>query len=201
MKKFVFVLAAMFAFASLASAQVPNPISLHFGGAVSIPNSPKAFADSYKTGYHGWAGLGLKVMPNLQAVGKFEYHTFKLDLNSDPVFAGEDISGGKNNLWMFGVDGRYSFGLPASPVKPFVLGGAGFARISQTDLEGSSSLVASLNEFKPEAQTDLYFNVGGGVELKTGPLWNLFVQVRYVSIATEGESSAFIPISVGVKFF
>ena len=104
-------------------------------------------------------------------------------------------------MWMFGVDGRYAFGLPAAPLKPFVLGGLGFARMSMTDLEGSNPLIASFNEYKPEAQTDMYFNIGAGVELKTGPMWNLFLQVRYVSVATEGESSAFIPVSLGVKFF
>jgi opacity protein-like surface antigen len=201
MKKYVFVMVALFAFASVASAQVPNPISLHFGGAISIPNSPDAFADAYKTGYHGWAGVGYKVMPNLQIVGKIEFHTFKLDVDSDPLLLGTDISGGKNNMWMFGVDGRYSFAMPTSPLKPFVLGGLGFARMSMTDLEGSNPLIASFNEFKPEAQTDVYFNVGAGVELKTAPMWNMFLQVRYVSVATEGSSSSFIPVSLGVKFF
>jgi len=201
MKKWMILLLAMVAMSSFALAQVPNPISLHVGGAVSIPNSPKAFADYYKTGFHGWGGIGYKFMPNFQAVGKVEFHSFALDIDSDPILASQDITGGHNNMWMAGLDGRYSFSLPKAPLTPFVLAGGGFARMSVTDLEGGSSLVASFNEYKPEAVTDVYFNVGAGVELKTSPMWNLFFQVRYVSIATEGEASSFIPISVGLKFF
>ena len=201
MKKWMFVLLALTAFGSVAMAQVPNPISLHLGGAVSVPNSPQAFADAYKTGFHGWGGLGYKFMPNFQVVGKVEYHRFALDVDANPLLAGEDISGGHNNMFMYGLDGRFSLGLPQVPVTPYILGGAGFARMSMTDLEGSSSLVASFNEYKPESVTEMYYNVGAGVELKTGPMMSLFLQVRYVSVATEGESSSFIPISLGLKFF
>jgi len=202
MKKSLFVLAAVFAVASVASAQVGPPVSLHVGGAVSLPNSPDAFADFYKTGFHGMAGLGYKLMPNFQMIGKIEFHRFALDVDADPSLAAAEITGGgHNNLWMFGADGRYAFGLPAAPFKPFVLGGVGFARMSISDLEGTNPLIASFNEYNPEAQTDFYFNLGVGVELATGPMWSMFAQVRYVSVATEGESSAFIPITLGVKFF
>lgn len=202
MKKCLFVLVAVFAITSVASAQVGPPVSLHVGGAVSLPNSPDAFADFYKTGFHGMVGVGYDLMPNLQAVGKIEYHRFALDIDADPILAAADVTGGgHNNLWMFGADGRYAFSVPASPVKPYVLGGLGFARMSISDLEGSDPLVASFNDVNPEPQTDFYFNLGVGVELKTGPMWSMFAQVRYVSVATEGESSAFIPITLGLKFF
>lgn len=201
MKKWMFVLLALIAMSSLSAAQVPNPISLHVGGAISIPSSPQAFADAYKTGFHGWGGIGYKFMPNFQAIGKIEYHRFALDIDSDPLLADQGVTGGHNNMFMYGADGRFTFNLPQAPIKPFVLGGLGFARMSMSDLEGSSSLVASFNDYKPEAQTEMYYNIGAGIEMKAGPMWNLFLQVRYVSVATEGEASSFIPISLGIKFF
>ena len=103
-------------------------------------------------------------------------------------------------MWMFGGDARYSFGLPAAPIKPFVLGGLGFANTSVSDFESSDPLVTALN-FNSESSTDLYWNLGAGVDFKTGPAWSLYGQIRYVSIATEGESSSFIPVTVGLKFF
>ncbi len=201
MKKCMYVLVAMFVLTSVASAQNPNPFNLYLGGAISIPNSPAEFADSYKTGLHGFVGVGYSVMPNLQAIGKIEFNRFPLDLGSDQSFLGEDITGGHNNMWMFGVDGRYTFSLPSAPIKPFLLGGVGLARISPTQLEGTSDLVASLNEFQPDTQNKVYFNVGAGIELKAGPMWQVFAQVRYVSVATEGDPATFIPVSLGLKFF
>lgn len=197
MKKVLIAVAAVMVLAASGSAQIPNPISLYAGGAVSMPSS-EAWSDMVKTGFHGSVGVGYKVMPNMQLVGKIEYHRFGLN---DDALALMDAEGGHNNVWMYGADARYSFGLPAAPIKPYILGGVGFANISASDLEGTSDLVTSFNQFNNVSTTELYFNVGAGAELKAGPAFSLFGQVRYVSVQTDGEASAFIPLTVGVKFF
>ena len=199
MKKALITVAALLLMSAGVSAQVENPISLYVGGAISIPNSPEEFSEAYNTGFHGSVGLGLAVMPSLQVVGKVEYHRFGLDVTQDMEDMG--VTGGHNNMWMYGADARHSFGLPAAPIKPFLLGGVGFARISASDLEGTGDLVAGLNELNPDAETNLYLNLGGGVELKTGPMFSFFGQVRYVTVDTDGESSSFIPVTLGLKFF
>jgi len=197
----MFVLVAVVAMSAAVSAQVSSPVSLYVGGAVSIPNSPDEFSDAYKTGFHGSVGVGFAVMPQMQLVGKVELHRFAIDFDADPLMTAENISGGTNSLLMFGADARYSLKMPASPIKPFFLGGIGLARISASDFEGSSLLVTGLNDYMPDAQTKFYYNIGAGVDLASGPMFNLFAQVRYVSIATEDESSSFIPITLGFKFF
>jgi hypothetical protein len=58
-----------------------------------------------------------------------------------------------------------------------------------------------LNRTFPEKQNKLYYNIGAGVELGGGPAFAFFAQVRYVSIATSGNATAFVPITVGLKFF
>ena len=88
------------------------------------------------------------------------------------------------------------------PVKPYVLGGLGMASIQQSEFEGPASLTLSvLNAYIPEDQTEFYWNMGAGITLMSSPAFSLFAQARYVSIATEGESSSFIPITLGFKFF
>ena len=109
------------------------------------PNSPDDFSEAYKTGFHGSVGVGFAVMPKMQLVGKVELHRFAVDFDADPLMAAENISGGNNNLLMFGADARYSLSVPAAPIKPFLLGGIGLARISASDFEGSSLLVTGLN--------------------------------------------------------
>lgn len=195
------LLAILIAFsAGSAIAQVPTPFSLYAGGAISLPQSPDGFKDGFKTGYHGSIGVGYKLMPNFQLVGKLEYHTFKVNFDNMP--GAEGYTGGTNKLWMYGVDGRYQFSLPAAPISPYVLGGVGFANIKQSEFDGPTSLTLSvLNEAVSQSTTKMYWNLGAGTTLATGPSLSLFAQVRYVSIATEGESSSFIPITLGVKFF
>jgi len=202
MKKLLMILAILFAFGASASAQMPSsPVSFYAGGALSIPTAPDSFKDTFKNGYHGMLGVGFDVSPMLELVGKVEYHTFKFDFDGSEVFS-TDYSGGTNKMWMFGGDLKFSPSLPALPVSPYVLGGLGLANIKQSEFDGPTSLALDLfNEAISDSQTKLYWNMGAGFTLKTGPAFSLFAQARYVNITTEGESSAFIPVTVGLKFF
>jgi opacity protein-like surface antigen len=200
MKNTLLTIAAVLLFAVAVSAQVSSPVSLYVGGALSLPQSPESFSETFKTGFHGSVGVGYKVMPSLQVVGKLEYHRFAVDFENTEL-AAENISGGHNNVLMYGADARYGLSVPAFPLKPFLLGGVGFARLSATEFDGSSDLVASLNDSQAESQTKFYYNVGAGIELSSGPLFGLFAQARYVSVSTDNESSSFIPITLGLKFF
>lgn len=196
MKKSLLTAVCVAVFALGVSAQVPAPFSLYAGGAVSLPNAPDGFKDAFKTGYHGLVGLGYKMGPGLQIVGKVEYHKFSYD------FAGiSGVDGGDSKMWLFGGDGRLALGLPASPVKPFAFAGIGIAKIKQSEFGGDITLASSLTPPFPEDQSKMYYNFGAGVELGGGPSFSLFVQARYVSIATEGHNTTFIPVTVGLKFF
>ena len=196
MKKPLLTAVCVIAFAFGVSAQVPTPFSLYAGGALSLPNAPDGFKDSFKTGFHGLVGLGYKMGPGFQLVGKAEYHKFAFD------FTGlSGVDGGDNKMWMFGGDGRLALGLPAAPIKPFAFVGIGIANIKQSEFGGNPSLASSITPSFPESQNKIYYNLGGGVELKFGPSFNLFVEGRYVSIATEGDKTTFVPITVGLKFF
>ena len=135
-----------FAFVALmavgASAQMPSsPVSLYVGGALSLPQSPDNFSDTYKTGYHGFAGIGYSFVPKLQVIGKIEYNTFSFDFDNSGFSGLSD--GGTQNLLMFGADGRFSLGVPAAPFKPFVFAGGGLASVSVSDFEGSDMVLAT----------------------------------------------------------
>jgi opacity protein-like surface antigen len=197
MKKSLLVLSILMVFALSASAQMPSkPFNLYAGGGLSLPMSPDGFKDGYKTGFHGYIGCGFNVMPTLQLMGKLEYHTLSADWAGYTLALGvdEEADGGTYTPLMFGVDGRWSFGVPAMPARPYVLGGLGFAHLSISDIEyegGSMSF---------DSETKFYFNIGGGVDFKITPVSSLFVQARWINIATEGDATAMIPITVGMKF-
>lgn len=201
MKKTCIALVVLMALASAAGAQVPSPFSLYAGGLISMPQSPSTFKDGFKNGWHGTLGLGWKLMPNLQAVAKAEVHSFGMDFEQVGLATSNpNLAGGTNRVMMFGVDGRFGVGVPAAPVKPFALAGIGVAKVDFTEFSGDA-LATSLNAAYPEAQTKMYWNIGAGFELKGTPMFGFFAQIRYVSIATDGEPEKFIPLTLGLRFF
>ncbi|MEW6413066.1 MAG: outer membrane beta-barrel protein [Candidatus Zixiibacteriota bacterium] len=200
MKKTVLICAVTLLFAVGASAQVPSPISVYIGGALSVPSSGN-FNAGWQMGYHGMAGVGYKLSKNLMLSGKIEHHTFFFDLAD---FFGVD--GGDTKVWMYGIDGRYTLNLPAIPLKPYVKAGSGIAKISWQEFEStdpSTTLTAAvLNAGITEASASkVYFDIGGGIELKAIPAFGLFAEARYVSVATDGERMSFVPMTIGLKFF
>lgn len=195
MKKAFLILGIVFVFALGASAQVPTPLSFYAGGAISLPTSPDGFNDGYNMGWHGTAGVGYKFAPLFQVMGKFEYHDFAANLEGLP------LDGGNAKVAMFGADARYSMNMPTFPLKPYFFGGGGLAHVKLDEYSGPSLMTSVLNVGLPYTQDKMYWNFGAGFDFKTGPAWGLFVQGRYVNIATEGEAISFIPVSVGVKFF
>ncbi len=197
MKKLLFASLISLALVAVAGAQVPVPFSIYGGGLLSFPNAPTEFKDAYKNGFHGMLGLGYKAAPIAQVVGKAEYHRFGFD------FADVDgVSNGAQSVWMYGADLRLGLNLPASPIKPFIIGGAGLAHVSFSPFEGTNlTLTTALNDVLPEAQNKMYYNFGGGIDFKLGPMTSLFAQVRYVSIATDDEATSFVPLTLGLRFF
>lgn len=198
MRKLFMTLIILVAFAFSASAQVPSsPFSFYAGGLVSIPQSD-GFSQLFKSGWHGMAGVNYSIAPKFQLSGKVEYHTFGMDFGSISGF-----SGGNFNALMFGVDGRFNLNLPAAPVAPYFIVGSGIASVKFNDVTGSSlatSIFSVYNAALPGSQSEIYWNIGAGFEMKMGPAMNLFVQARYVNIGSGDGNINFIPISVGLKF-
>ena len=207
MKKFFWTIAVLMILSAVSMAQVgtpSSPLTFYAGGALSMPTSPAGFSDGWKLGMHGMIGAGKNVSPRLQMVGKIEYHKFSADEAATTASIGPNVDGGGINTWMYGVDGRLNMGAPVVPIKPYILGGIGIANLSYNEYSTTdtslSSAVATANT-SAVSFSDLYFNLGGGVEFAMGPKTSFFVQARYVSIATEGGSTAFIPVTLGLKIF
>ena len=208
MKKFFWTLAVLLIMSAVSMAQVgtpSSPLSFYAGGALSMPTSPAGFSDGWKLGMHGMIGAGKNVSPRLQMIGKLEYHKFSADAAATTAnFGSPNVDGGAISTWMYGVDGRINLGAPVVPIKPFALVGLGIANLSFNEYTTTdtslSSAVATANT-GAISMSKVYFNVGGGVEFAMGPKTSFFVQARYVSIATEGGSTTFIPVTLGLKLF
>lgn len=181
MKKLFLALAMVLILCVSISAQSVKPITFYAGGGISIPNGD--FGVLYKNGYHGLGAVGINVAPMVQLMLKGEYHTWSSDL---PGFD-SDFS-----TMFFGGSFRVSPSMPMSPIKPFGLAGGGLA--------STKSTVVILNNSIEGTSSNFYFEFGGGLDFKVGPMMAMFIQGRYVSINSGGGSMSYIPFTVGLKF-
>ena len=120
LKRCVFAIILITAMAAVTQAQAPQmPFSIYAGGLLSVPSSPDQFKDTYKNGWHGFVGLGFKLLPAVQAVGKVEYHSLPYDFHGvGPDIEGIEPSGGSMRIGLYGVD---LVATPNIPVLPFAL--------------------------------------------------------------------------------
>jgi opacity protein-like surface antigen len=162
-------------------------LSFGLGGGATIPSG--SVSDRQNTGYNGLATLqiGMPLMPVV----------FRID-------AGYNGFGGKNfrdalGQAQEGTDARIISGtanliwnlLPASPIKPYAIGGVGYY---DTKFDGT------------ESSREFGWNAGGGLKVSlTGAA--LFVEARVhnvnnaaFSVGGGRTTSRFIPVTVGIQF-
>lgn len=203
MKKLMILTAVLlFGVVSSVSAQVPGvpskPFSLYLDGGLNIVSSPDAFKDFHKLGYHVEGGIGFKVAPFVQVVGKLGMNTIAKDWEFVPALA-DILDGGNVKIMTFGLDLRAALGAPLVPIKPFAFVGGGYAKISENDITVSTGVIEDYYVGGFEDMTKFYYNIGAGLEFGSGPM-SFFIQGRYTSISTDGESIKYMPISLGIKF-
>jgi hypothetical protein len=168
---FAAVTVAVIVSASVAEAQIPIRFGIAGGASVPVGNA----GDNLETGFHGQVMLGFGVIAlPVRLRADLTYHNFT---GKQVFFSGADervISGALNaNISMGGIG-----------VNPYVSGGLG---VYNTKVENR------------DGQTDFGINGGFGLEIGLTGM-SAFIEARYVNVFTEGESTAFIPITFGILF-
>ena len=135
-----------------------------------------SYKDADKLGFIGQAGVGFPAGPvGIRIEGDYGQTSHK-----NGVGGNTKIIGGMGSV-------VYHFA-SASSMKPYVLGGLGMYNV-KIDVTG----------FGSASETKLTFGGGAGLEMKmTGA--SLYLEARYMNVTTSGGSTAFIPITVGVRF-
>ncbi|MFH1372260.1 MAG: hypothetical protein ABII79_00470 [bacterium] len=176
-----------------AMEQVPaKSTAVYIGAGASIPVSPDEFQDFWSVGFHGTIGVGLKVTRTLYIVGKTEYHSMPFSWGT---FGVTGVSGAALRAFMVGGDARFVFGSSSASANGVFFAGLGVANLSFSDISAPGIHIPLGFE-----ETKLYINLGGGVEIKTGSTMKVFIQGTVVSVATSGESTGFMPLTVGLRF-
>ncbi|MEO6067871.1 MAG: outer membrane beta-barrel protein [Gemmatimonadales bacterium] len=164
----------------MALVATPATAQVKFGLGIGPTMPQGTFGDGFKMGFHavGIANYELTAKPI----------SFRTDLMYNINKC--DISGCGNitsNLLTVSGDVEYNF--PTPRAHPYLLGGVTWARASVGGSDAPSGI---------PAQSDIGFNVGGGLHFDLGPT-KAFVEARYFAIGGDVDAH-FIPISFGIRF-
>ena len=140
------------------------------------------FGDAAETGWH-IGGLGEFAQPGWPVAlrGEITYHRH----------SAKDVDGSASVL-SFIPNIVLPFGDPAATARPYIIGGLGVHHVS-VDLE-----VPGVGDAE-DSETKFGFNVGGGFNFNLAG-FDTFIEARWHSVLTEGNSTTFIPLSFGFKF-
>lgn len=98
----------------------------------------------------------------------------------------DDVDG---NWSLLGAMVNLTYNIETSTaLKPYLLGGLGFYQYT-LDIDGLGS----------SDDSGLGFNIGAGYNFMAGGR-NLFAEIRYVSISTDGDALTMLPVTIGIRF-
>jgi opacity protein-like surface antigen len=202
-----FVLGCALLIAVTATAQVPG-VSAAFGVHANLANLNVSgpLEEVYGMGYGGGAHLDVQfAVLSLRLSG--DYITFSPDndkyqafVRSLPGFSTATIKvdGGRINIFSGNINAKLPF-LPLPIVSPYITGGIGLVNLGADDANVTVNGTSSGSIPGVKGQTKTAANAGAGVDLKLGA-FTLFAEGKYTWIFTEGETSTYIPFSIGITF-
>lgn len=169
--------------ASIAQAQVSNPVKFTvFGGASLLTGDAK---DALNTGYTVGGALDLRApLSPIGARGELTYSGYEAK-----GLSGTGLSADIKDL---GVNANAVFWLSSpTPVTPYLTGGPSWSHQTGTVSSGGTSDSDSENAWG--------FNVGGGLQFALGGLGTR-LDLRYRRLSKNGESFSVLPITFGLTF-
>ena len=201
------------AFSFSAFAQPGPSVDLGLHANVTLLNLPgpdvngsRPLKDVYGAGYGGGLHLDISFLAfGVRVSGDYitfapdndKYHSALVPLvgNAASQFT---VDGGRVNIISFNANGKLKI-LPLPIVSPYLTGGVGLARISAEEtkiaFQGGQPATA-FPSFSSDTQSAV--NLGAGVDFSLGV--SLFVEAKYTWIFTEGQTSTYVPVTVGVTF-
>lgn len=164
---------------SPAAAQARGYVG--FGAGVSLPLGD--FKDDYKL---GWLG---------QVMGGVTGKSGMIGGRIDGMYTRNSGKGAASgfHVGLFGANADLVVtpGKRPAKVHPYLLAGVGFFNIK---VGGPSGYTTG------NSSTKFAWNAGGGLQIHTGNRMDVFTEVRYISVSTEGGSTHFLPIAIGLRF-
>jgi opacity protein-like surface antigen len=211
MKTFTFVCLFVLALTAPAFAIGPGvAIGAHANFTLSnFPGPATSGATSLQDAYGMGIGGGLHLDINLMVIsfrlsGDYVHYALDQDKFRDafrPVFGNAvsqlSIDGGGLGIYSLTANGKMNI-VPLPVITPYFTGGIGLAWLTRDEVKTSIAGAAGATTPSATQSGCTSFNLGAGVDLSVGI--SLFVEAKYVWILTEGETSTYVPVTIGVTF-
>ena len=169
------------------------------GLGASFPVHPSQFTDVWNAGITLSGSFEVIATSRLRAgieVG-FAYHDVNEDALRDYLGVSSDARVNGNDLWIVPVTLTGTFDLlERGNTKPFLLGGVGIYTFGASDLTVDGTPVGAAG---PD-ETVFGGHMGAGVRTPIGIGLELSVEAAYHIVATEGDSTQFLPIRLRLIF-
>ena len=215
MRSFALVVVLLVTTAAIAQPVVGGLApSVNFGAHVNFMNAnfpgpqingASALKDVYGAGFGGGVHLDIQLaMFSFRVSG--DYLSFSPD--NDKYRTGLEgiigtaagqfsVQGGSITMWSGNLNAKMAI-LPLPIIKPYMTAGIGLARLSVDDatvMQGGAATKAYAG-FSSETKTA--YNIGAGVDVSIGV--TLFLEVKYMWVMTDPETSTLFPVTIGVTF-
>jgi opacity protein-like surface antigen len=209
MRRFTILSACLLALSLPAAAMGPGvALGAHANFTLSnFPGPATAGATSLKDAYGMGIGGGIHLDVNLVLLSvrlSGDYIHFALDQDKfreafRPVFGNAvsqiSIDGGGLGIYALNANGKMPI-IPLPVLTPYLTGGVGLAWLSRDQVTTSIAGVSGGSTPSATQSARTSINIGAGVDLHVGI--TLFVEAKYAWIFTEGESSTYVPVTIGV---
>ncbi|HET6272010.1 MAG TPA: outer membrane beta-barrel protein [Bacteroidota bacterium] len=187
-----------------SSAFAAGPVRFGLHGNAAFLNVPEPLKEAYGFGYGGGAHLDISLLVlSIRVSGDYisfpiDEGKFKAILAAGGLNASDfQFDGGRIGILSFAVNGKMGFPVPV--FSPYITAGAGLASISVSDLSIRYQGQPVVSAAGQKAETKFSINVGVGADLDI-IVATLFIEAKYTLIFTEGESSSYVPVTLGITF-
>lgn len=187
------LLPLLLAAAGVAYGSPLKPVTIGFGGGVSVPVNDAG--DTMERGWHGTGivKLNLPMMP-VGLSGSFSYHRFSLDRQAVGFDGSGRILAGLANATV-------SLPLPG-PIKPYITAGVGTFNIKADPDSAGAPAAKSTTEFGIDAGAGLSISLPGtGIQaFIEGKIMNIYTDQGLNSAVVNDFKTQIIPVTFGIFF-
>lgn len=186
----VIVLFALCLPAGAPRAQLANDLEVQLGMGLAFPAAPDSFKTARGAGFSLTGAVHIPVWLT-SIVASWDYARLPLDAEGD-------FSAGAANFYSGTLSVAFGFPFGDGP-RVYVLGGGGIFHMIVSDIK--FEINGSPRTIPATSQTKASFLVGGGVQVPLNQnAFRIFLEARYIQGATEGDPTAFVPVTLGILF-
>jgi opacity protein-like surface antigen len=212
MKRFTLV-ALLLLVVSVPSWALGPSIAYGVHGNFSLSNFPgpsvsgaSQFTNVYGPGLGGGVHMDVNLLAfSFRLSGDYVHYAMDADKFRDafrPVFGNAvnqiSLDGGGLGIMSVSVNGKMGL-LPIPIITPYATGGVGLGWLNRAEITTSINGVQGTKIPSATSSSRTMFHLGAGVDFHFGGV-AVYAEAKYAWILTEGETSTYVPVTIGVTF-